>query len=297
MQQAENQKLAALSAKIKSFPSLPSVVNHVLEVTADPKSTVEDLIDAISPDLALNTAILKISNSAFFGQMRQVSSLKQALMTIGFSEVQNIVLSKAVFNSFKKLPSNSSFEINKFWEHSFLCGLASKMIAMDLSEDGNELFVAGLIHDVGKLVIQMAMPNDFHAIIRESEPTPMNTLNAEKKIIGTTHDRIGMSLLTRWMFPEKLIKAVGFHHQPEKAGEKRLFPTIVHVANFLSHAIQTQQKKETLKNNNLEDEFLKITQIGKLNHIDFSQGVLNRYLKNLAIQKEEQQNILTMFLS
>ncbi len=112
MKQTENQKLAMLSAKIKSFPSLPSVVNHVMKITADPKSSVEDLIDAINPDLALNTAILKISNSVFFGQMRKVSSLKQALMVIGFSEIQNIVLSKAVFNSFKKISVYNAFDMN-----------------------------------------------------------------------------------------------------------------------------------------------------------------------------------------
>jgi len=293
MNEPENQKIAELSAKIKSFPSLPSVVSHVLKIKADPKSTVEDLIDAIRPDLALHTAILKISNSAFFGQMRKVSSLKQALMVIGFSEIQNIVLSKAVFNSFKKIQSNSAFRINEFWEHSFLCGLASKIISNDLSEDSNDFFVAGLIHDIGKLVLLMTMPHDFEMIVHESDPFPMNTATAEKKIIGITHDQIGMSLLMRWMFPENLIKAVGFHHQPEKADENRLFPVIVHIANSLSHMVQSLEYKDR----NKDVEFSKIIHTCKLNGLDLSKKKLNQYMEDIAVQKEQEKDILELFLS
>jgi len=296
MNEPENHKIAELSAKIKSFPSLPSVVNHVLKIKADPKSTVEDLINAINPDLALQTAILKIANSAFFGQMRKVSSLKQALMVIGFSEIQNIVLSKAVFNSFKKLQSKSAFRISEFWEHSFLCGLSSKIISNDLSEDSNEFFVAGLIHDIGKLVLLMAMPQDFEMIVRESDPFPMNTITAEKKIIGITHDQIGMYLLTRWMFPENLIQAVGFHHQPEKAAEgNRLFPVIVHIANSLTHIVQKIEHND--RNKELEADFSKIIHTGKLNGLALSKKSLNQYIEDIAVKKEQEKDILKLFLS
>ncbi|MFH2064654.1 MAG: HDOD domain-containing protein [Pseudomonadota bacterium] len=294
MKESENQKIAVLSAKIKSFPSLPSVVNHVLKITADPKSTVEELIRAISPDLALHTAILKISNSAFFGRMRKVSSLKQALMVLGFSEIQNIVLSKAVFNSFKSIRSDSLFPIRKFWEHSFLCGLAAKIISNDLSEESNDFFVAGLIHDIGKLVILMAMPDDFRMIVRQSDPHSLHTIDAEMEIIGATHDRIGSSLLTRWMFPENLVKAVGFHHQPEKAPGNRLFPGIVHTANRLSHMIPFPENKSDSKD--MENEFSNIIHTSKLSGLDFSLKMLTRYREELIAGKEQEKDILELFL-
>lgn len=216
-------------------------------------------------------------------------------MVIGFSEIQNIVLSKAIFNSFKKIQSNSAFRISEFWEHSFLCGLASKIISNDLSGDSNEFFVAGLIHDVGKLVLLMVMPHDFEMIVRESDPFPMNTITAEKKIIGITHDQIGMYLLTRWMFPENLIQAVGFHHQPEKAAENRLFPLIVHIADFLSHRVQKIGHNDRDKEK--DDDFSKIIHTSKLNGLALSKKSLNQYIEDIAVKKEQEKDILQLFLS
>ena len=295
MNTPENKKIAVLSAKIKSFPALPSIVNHILKITADPKSTVEELIDAIRPDLALNTAILKISNSAFFGQMRKVSSLKQALLVIGFSEVQNIVLSKAVFNSFKKIRSNSPFKIHAFWEHSFLCGLAAKIISSELTLDSNEFFVAGLIHDVGKLVVLMTMPDDFQSIVTMSLPHPLDTIQAEKAVIGTTHDKIGMGLLTRWMFPECLIKAAGFHHQPEKATENHTFPAIIHIANHLAHMIQGPGRE--IDESALEGCLPMIARAGKRIKLDLDHNKVRLYLEELTVRMEEEKTILDLFLA
>ena len=142
-----------LTEKIDSFPTLPTVVTRVMQVTADPKSSTKDLLAIISPDQSLTMSILKMANSAFFGLPREISSLQQALTILGFKEIQNLVLAKAVFNSFKNIQKNGPFNINKFWEHSFLCGLLSKIIANDIKKDNNEFFVAGLIHDIGKLII------------------------------------------------------------------------------------------------------------------------------------------------
>ena len=295
MNAPENKKIAELSAKIKSFPALPAIVNHILKITADPKSTVEELIDAIRPDLALNTAILKISNSAFFGQMRQVSSLKQALLVIGFSEVQNIVLSKAVFNHFKKIRSNSPFKIHAFWEHSFLCGLAAKVIATELALDTNEFFVAGLIHDVGKLVVLMTMPDDFQSIVAMSQPDPLDTIQAEKSVIGTTHDKIGMGLLTRWMFPACLIKATGFHHQPEKAVENQMFPVIIHIANSLAHMIQGPGRE--IDESRMEDCLPRIVRAGERIQLDLDKQKILLYLEELVSRMEEEKAILDLFLA
>jgi HD-like signal output (HDOD) protein len=139
----------------------------------------------------------------------------------------------------------------------------------------------------------MVMPHDFEMIVRESDPFPMNTATAEKKIIGIAHDQIGMSLLMRWMFPENLIKAVGFHHQPEKADGNRLFPVIVHVANFLSHIVQSPEYKDK----NKEVEFSKIIHTGKLNGLDLSKKKLNQYIEDIAVQKEQEKDILELFLS
>jgi len=154
-----------LTSRIYSFPSLPAVVSKVLDVIASENSTMGDLTDVIKLDPPFSTDILRLANSAFFGRLMEVSTLKQAVSVLGFNEIRNLVLSKAVFNNFKNLTKSSQFDIRIFWQHSFLCGLAGKIIASDLHEDRGECFMAGLIHDIGKLIIYLELPEEFLKIV------------------------------------------------------------------------------------------------------------------------------------
>jgi len=108
-----------LVARIESMPTLPAVALRVMEVTADPKSSANDLMGIISPDVSLTTKILKIANSPFYGLTRGISSLKHAVTVLGFKEIRNLVISTVAFESFKNLKQNGKFDINKFWRHSF----------------------------------------------------------------------------------------------------------------------------------------------------------------------------------
>ncbi len=223
----------SLTTTINSFPTLPAVVSKVMEITANPDSSIEDLIKIISLDQSLTTTILKLANSAFYGISRDVSSIKRALTVLGFAEIQKAVLTKAVFNSFKGI--DSSFDIKKFWEHSFMCGLIAKILAKKAGASYNDLFVAGLIHDIGKLVIYLAVPNKFSEIVESPDFDELNSSKSEKELLGTSHDTIGMSLLKRWMFPEQLLMSVGFHHNPAKATKQREFPYFIQLADLLSY--------------------------------------------------------------
>lgn len=292
----DSQKILILTSKIDSFPVLPTVVGRVMEITADPDSAPKDLINVISPDQSLTTTILKMANSAYFGLTREISSLQQALTILGFTEIRNLVLAKAVFNSFKNLKKGSKFDIRKFWEHSFICGIAAKIIATELKLPGNEFFVAGLIHDIGKLVIFMAMPDDFFKIIEASEPLIFNTYKAEKDILGVTHDEIGIALVKKWMFPENLITAVGFHHRPAEAAKQSLFPFVVYVADQLAHLNEfenSEDKEPLLKEKDIYPEIIKLSQS---QNIEWNESDLKRFQDELAKKKEEEAGALSLFL-
>lgn len=292
----DSQKISILTSKIDSFPVLPTVVGRVMEITADPDSTPKDLLNVISPDQSLTTTILKMSNSAYFGLTREVSSLQQALTILGFTEIRNLVLAKAVFNSFKNLKKGSKFDIRKFWEHSFICGIAAKIIATELKRPGNEFFVAGLIHDIGKLVIFMAMPDDFSKIIEASEPLIFNTYKAEKDILGVTHDEIGMALVKKWTFPENLITAVGFHHRPAEAAKQSFFCFVVYVADLLAHLNEfenSEDKEPLLKEKDIYPEIIKLSQS---QNIEWNESDLKRFQDELAKKKEEEAGTLSLFL-
>lgn len=247
-----------LIARIESIPTLPTVALRVIEVTADSKSSANDLMNIISPDVSLTTKILKIANSPFYGLTKEISSLQHAVTVLGFSEVRNLVISTVAFESFKNLKQDGQFNIKQFWRHSFTCGIAAKILATDLKYAGNELFVAGLVHDIGKLAIYMALPFEFLNLMEMMSSLRFKYMafTAEKNTLGMTHDEVGMRLLKKWMFPEGLLTAVGFHHRPKDADTTSLFPIIVHIADILAHVYEIQAKDEKDNEDDIPEEKL-----------------------------------------
>lgn len=225
----------ALLRLVDSFPALPATVNKVIAVTSNPESSAHDLMMAVLPDQSMCATILKIANSAFFGIPNSVSTIEKAVVVLGFDEIRDVVIGKAVFASFQKLNKDNRHNIKMFWEHSFTCGLAAKIIAKHLSQPQSELFVAGLIHDIGKLAMLSATPQDYASFLEPAEPRSYGDTTRENETFSITHDQVGMRLLKRWLFPESLIVAIGYHHQPQAAPSQIVYPFIVQMADILSH--------------------------------------------------------------
>lgn len=132
---------------IDSFPVLPATVMRLMTVTGDPDSSVQDVMEVILTDQSLSVTILKIANSVLFGRPKKVDSLKIAVTILGFNEVQRIALSKALINSFNKLGKQHKLFMDKFWLHSFICGMVARIIAQDLRVTPDIAFMGGLIQD------------------------------------------------------------------------------------------------------------------------------------------------------
>jgi putative nucleotidyltransferase with HDIG domain len=224
----------ALLRLVDSFPALPATVSKVIAVTSNPESSAHDLMKAILPDQSMCATILKVANSAFFGIPNSVSTIEKAVVVLGFDEIRDVVISKAVFSSFQKLNKENRHNIKLFWEHSFTCGLAAKIIANHLGQPQSELFVAGLIHDIGKLAMLSAAPQDYASYLEPAEPGGFGSTSRERETFSITHDQIGMRLLKRWLFPESLIIAIGYHHQPQAAPSQVVYPLIIQMADILS---------------------------------------------------------------
>jgi HD-like signal output (HDOD) protein len=198
-------------------------------------------MQAILPDQSMCVAILKIVNSAFFGSPRQISSIEEAVIVLGFLEIRNIVLTQAVFSSFQKFRHISKPRIDTLWQHSLTCGLAAKMIAdRTAGYSPSHLFIAGLIHDIGKLTLLMAYPN-YSPASEVSGHLALTSTAEEKAQFGISHDQVGMRLLNRWLFPEQLCAATGSHHHPASAPDNAAFPLLIQMADILSHAIHSEE--------------------------------------------------------
>jgi len=232
-----NSHIASVLRQIDFFPPLPATAIRVLKITGNPESSAHDLMQAILPDQSMCVAILKIVNSAFFGRPRQINSIEEAVIVLGFLEIRNIVLTQAVFSSFQKFRNISKPCIDTLWQHSLICGLAAKMIAdRTAGYSPSHLFIAGLIHDIGKLALLMVYPN-YNPVPEISEHLSLTSTDEEKAQFGMSHGHVGMRLLNRWLFPEQLCAATGFHHHPASAPDNAAFPLIIQMADILSHSI------------------------------------------------------------
>ncbi len=229
-----DQYINSINSQIESFPALPAIVTKVMAVTANPESSANDLMQIILPDQTMCTTILKVANSAFFGIPREVSTIERAIVVLGHQEIKNIVIGKAIFSSFPKMTKDTRHSIGLFWEHTFTCGLAAKIIGEHLHFSSSELFIAGLIHDIGKLAMFLAFPEQY-PLLQELACHPLfNNITEERKHFVISHDQVGLQLAEKWLLPAQLVAAIGYHHAPQDAGDFRQYPLIVQVADILS---------------------------------------------------------------
>ncbi len=231
----KNSLYNRIEKKIHDFPSLPTAVAEVMKVTNNPESSAKDLTQAILPDQSMCVAILKIANSVLYGRPKKVSSLETAIMVLGFDEIQNIVLSKSVISSFGGIFKKNNAAIIDFWDHSFTCALAARVIAdhLNLSSPG-QFFIGGLIHDIGKLAMFLTFPEEYPTEKWLTGFSDTERLEMERAEFSITHDEVGSRLLRKWNFPEHLLTAIEFHHSPKKATKYIGFPSLIQLADALA---------------------------------------------------------------
>ncbi len=224
---------------ISSVPTLPTVIDRLSRLLQNPKTSAEEVGKAITTDQALASKVLKLVNSAFYGFPGRISTITHAIVILGFSTVKNIVLTASIFDAFKNRgEDNRGFDLEQFWLHSIACGAASSSIAKQLGcSEKEECFIAGLIHDLGKLIICRYLPNEFNLALRHSAEKELLLYESEKELFDGTHAQVGGYLTERWNLPLILQNPVKYHHQPLPSQEYYLITSIVHCADILVRAL------------------------------------------------------------
>lgn len=218
---------------MEGFPTLPAVVTRVMEITADTNSSTKDLYEVIRADQALTVNVLKMANSVFYGLPKRIGSLQHALSILGYVEVRNLVIAQAVFNSFKHMHANGPMDIRPFWAHALTTAMVANRVGRYAGAGHQDFYVACLVHDIGKLVIYMALPEAYAELMKEVGPYANTMFAMEERFFGMTHEETAQRVLRQWMFPDTIIEAVGCHHHPERAEAHALFAWVVHVADLL----------------------------------------------------------------
>jgi putative nucleotidyltransferase with HDIG domain len=233
-QQMKSTRSDLLKQYLDSFPVLPETVMRLMTVVGDPESSRQDVVEAILPDPSLCLSVLKIANSALFGRPKKVDTMRMAVTILGFNEVQRIALTKALLNSFSKIPRQHKPAVDRFWTHSFVAGMAARTIALDLKVAPDLAFMGGLIHDIGKLIMLETFAVDYSPEEWMTKISDEEVLSDELNMFSFTHDIVGGQLLRKWLFPDSLISAVASHHRPSEATEEKAFAHIIQLADVLS---------------------------------------------------------------
>ena len=223
--------------KIENLPTLPTIVSEVTRLLKDPLTSASDVSKVISEDQSLSARVLKLVNSAFYGFPERISSINHALVILGFRAVEDLVLMASVFNVFSKDSGGADFSRAEFWKHAIGCAVAAKIIGEKVRViSAEDLFVAGLLHDIGKVVLDQYMHNDFKEIVGVVKARDILMAEAEKMVLGVTHAEVGGWLAERWGLPSWLVKVIRFHHQPEAAGDSFREAAAINLADILCRA-------------------------------------------------------------
>ena len=233
----QKTKAEQIRQQIDSFPILPATVSRIMQVTASPESSADDLMQAILPDQSLCFTVLKLANSVLFGRPQRVDSLTAAITVLGFDEVQSIALIKAMNNSFRELNLVSTAPVEQFWEHSFLTAMAAQHVAQHLRLASCTFFMAGLIHDIGKLVMLLTFKDEYAPEEWMTSFSTKERLATEQQLFAFNHASLGEQLLRQWNFPENLLSAVEFHHTPAMAQAplEQFLAQVIQLADLLSY--------------------------------------------------------------
>ncbi len=220
---------------IQELPTLPTIAMEVSALTHDPNSSMRDIVAVIQNDPAITGKILKIANSAFYGMRQRIDSVTRALVILGTNEINNLVTSIAVFDAFPISPQTKVFNRRIFWEHCILTGEIAKSISLKLNMNViGEIFTAGLLHDIGKIILDQYFHEDFMEACKMSEKDGIHLYAAEKQIFQVTHSQIGGWLSEKWKLPKKIIDVIYYHHKPLRSLNYKSFTSIINIANYLA---------------------------------------------------------------
>ncbi len=218
--------------------SLPEIYIRVSQILEDPNHNARQLGDIISHDPALTARILRIVNSAYYSLASKIELVSRAVSVIGEDDLRNLVLATSAVDTFKRIP-NQLIDIDLFWRHSVHTGIVSRLLSKHCNIlHGERLFVAGMLHDIGKLVLYFKEPELSQKVLIAAADSDGQLFRSEKEIIGFTHGDVGAALIDAWKLSDTLREVVAFHHTPLKAKSHRMEASIVHIANCIVNALE-----------------------------------------------------------
>ena len=227
-----------LKLVVKEVPTLPIVYQQLFSKMSNPNVSVPQLAEVVSRDQALATKILKLVNSAFYGYKKEINTISRAMVILGFRTVRNAALAISVFDYVSGAEEDSRFPIEDFWKHSLCTASICKILGQRVGiKQQEETFVAGLLHDVGKLIMKKYFPEDFGDVCSHALGNDMSWCGAEAELLSIDHTGIAKAVLRSWNFPPTLVEAVQCHHSLSSGASYPGLVSLVNVSDHMSYLL------------------------------------------------------------
>lgn len=258
-----NSNLKSLVSKLGGLPSLPVVYNQLREALKDPECAIGDIAKIIEQDMAMSAKVLQLVNSAFFGLFKTIDSPAHAVNLLGLDTIKALVLGVGVFSEIN--PDNhKSFSAVALWSHSVTTAAFAKKIAQaetDQKEIVDNSFIAGIIHDIGKLLLFSYMQDQFIEAVETATETGMTLVECEQDLFSASHCDVGGYLIGLWGLPGQVIEAITFHHRLDSYPGASFSPAIaVHAADVIYYKLHPDQNIGAPPE--LNEEYLKLVGVG-----------------------------------
>jgi putative nucleotidyltransferase with HDIG domain len=200
------------------LPPFPAVINRALTLMNNPQVSVQEIVETIQYDQSITANVLKICNSPFYGLRKPVGSLQEAVFYLGFSQLLEILLRDSTGSMMGRAISGYDLEAGELWKHSVSSALLSQIIARRINREPSPLlFTAALIHDIGKVMLNSYVADQYQSIKELVQTEGLSFLEAEKEILGIDHAELSALIIEQWNFPQEIIQAIRYHHTPLSA--------------------------------------------------------------------------------
>lgn len=239
-QEEESPELRQLINKMDALPALPHIFVELKQILQDADhSSTEAVAEVIGQEPTVAAKILQVANTAYFGQRRNVETINRAVVLLGLEMIEDLVLSASVFQSFAA-EDIEGLSHDDLWRHSMGCSLAARVIEQRRSPDRERLekiTLAGILHDLGKLIFIQAMRDQYAEVVRKARDTCAPIADIEREILGVDHAVMGGYLGNWWNLPDSVVDAIRWHHEPGDSQEDPPFISTIHLADVMVHRV------------------------------------------------------------
>jgi HD-like signal output (HDOD) protein len=227
-----------------SLGSYGPLIEEIETALRSPQCSLGTIGDMIEKDVDLTARLLRFANSAYCGFSTKLNTVTEAISLIGIQQVQDLLLATSVIERFAGLPGEF-VSMQSFWQHSLATGIGARLIALEKRlPKADRLFVAGLLHDVGRLVLFLQAPKQAQKVFELQQQERLLLREAELRVLGYDHQHIAEALLKSWKYPPALVQAVGYHHQPSLCEGAKMEAAVVHLADHIVNAMRVGSSGE-----------------------------------------------------